>query len=152
MYDHAIDMQLVENNPARNAKLPRQPRTAGNGQEKVISITQREAFLKAAANDPIMGPPITMLMLTGMRVGEMLALQWKHVDFQAKTITIQQPLTRELVFDKDGRTQSSKDALGATKTRTSQRTIQALDLVLDKLREWMRYAASKKCGLATGTS
>ena len=98
MYDHAIDMQLVENNPARNAKLPKQPRMVRDEKEKVISIAQREALLKAAANDPIMGPPVTMLMLTGMRVGEMLALQWKHVDFQAKTITIQQSLTRELVL------------------------------------------------------
>ena len=35
------------------------------------------------------------------------------------------------------------------KTRTSQRTIQAPDLVLDKLREWMRYVAGKKGGLDT---
>lgn len=51
-------------------------------------------------------------MLTGMRIGELLALQWKHVDFQAKTITIQQSLTRELTFDEDGKTQRMVDALG----------------------------------------
>lgn len=149
MYDHAIDMQLVENNPARNAKLPKQPRKAGDEDEKVISIVQRVALLKAAADDPIMGPPVTMLMLTGMRVGEMLALQWRHIDFKAKTITIQQSLTRELTFDKEGRTEKSEDALGATKTRTSHRVIQAPDLVLDRLREWMKYVASRKGGLAT---
>ena len=45
------------------------------------------------------------LMLTGMRIGEALALQWKHVDFQNRTITVQQSLTRELEFDGEGRTQ-----------------------------------------------
>ena len=113
----------------------------------MIPIAQREALLKAAAEDPIMSPAITTLMLTGMRIGELLALQWKHVDFEAKTITIQQSLTRELVFDEDGKTEKMVDALGATKTWTSWRVIQAPDLVLTRLREWMRYVATLKGGL-----
>lgn len=149
MYDHAIDMQLVENNPARNSKLLKQRRTVGDEDKKVISIAQREALLKAAADDPIIGPPVTMLMLTRMRVGEMLALQWRHIDFSAKMITIQQSLTRELTFDKEGRTEKSEGALGATKTRTFQRVIQAPALVLDRLREWMKYVASRTGGLVT---
>jgi len=149
MYDYAMELRLVESNPARNTKLPRQPRKAGEGEEKVIPIAQREALLKAAAEDPIMSPAITTLILTDMRIGEMLALQWKHVDFEAKTITIRQSLTRELVFDESGKTERTVDALGATKTRTSQRTIQAPDLVLARLREWMRYMASLKGGLKT---
>lgn len=147
MYDYAMELRLVESNPARNTKLPRQPRKAGEGENKVIPIAQREALLKAAAEDPIMSPAITTLMLTGMRIGELLALQWKHVDFQAKTITIRQSLTRELTFDEDGKTQRMVDALGATKTRTSQRVIQAPDLVLTRLREWMRHVATLKGGL-----
>jgi len=67
-----------------------------------------------------MSPAITTLMLTGMRIGELLALQWKHIDFEAKKITIRQSLTRELVFDEDGKTEKTTNALGATKTRTSQ--------------------------------
>lgn len=145
MYDYALDLRLVESNPARNTKLPKQPRKAGDGENKVIPIAQREALLKAAAGDPIMSPAITTLMLTGMRIGELLALQWKHVDF--KTITIRQSLTRELVFDENGKTEKMVDALGATKTRTAQRVIQAPDLVLERLREWMRYVAGLKGGL-----
>lgn len=147
MYDYALDLRLVESNPARNTKLPRQPRKTGDGENKAIPIAQREALLKAAAGDPIMNPAITTLMLTGMRIGELLALQWKHVDFKAKTITIRQSLTRELAFDETGKTEKMVDALGATKTRTSQRTIQAPDLVLERLREWMRYVAGLKGGL-----
>lgn len=146
MYDYAIDMRLVENNPARNAKLPKQPRRPVE-KEKVISIAQREALLKAAETDEIMCPILTMLMLTGMRIGEVLALQWKHINFAAKTIDIRQSLTRELVFDEDGKTQKAVDALGTTKTLTSQRTIQAPDLVLERLRRWMRYVATLKGGL-----
>ena len=113
----------------------------------MIPIAQREALLMAAAEDPIMSPVITTLILTGMRIGELLALQWKHIDFKARTITIRQSLTRELSFDEDGKTQRMVDALGTTKTRTSQRVIQAPDLVLERLRQWMRHVASLKGGL-----
>lgn len=33
MYDYAMELRLVESNPARNTKLPRQPRMAGEGGE-----------------------------------------------------------------------------------------------------------------------
>lgn len=147
MYDYALEMQLVENNPARNAKLPQQPKRIVQDDEKALPIAQREALLNAAAGNAVMCPIITMLMLTGMRIGEVLALQWKHIDFRNKTISIRQSVTRELVFDQEGRTQSSKDALGTTKTWTSQRTIQAPDLVLERLREWMKHVTGMKGGL-----
>ena len=147
MYDYAMELGLVENNPARNAKLPRQSRKIDDGDSKVIPIAQREKLLKAAESDPILCPILTLLMLTGMRIGEALALQWKHVDFQNRTISIQQSLTRELEFDGEGRTKKTAAALGVTKTRCSRRVIQAPDLVLQRLREWMRYLSKRKGGL-----
>ena len=147
MYDYAMELGLVEYNPARNAKLPRQSRKIDGGEEKVIPIAQREQLLKAAESDPILCPILTLLMLTGMRIGEALALQWKHVDFQNRTISIQQSLTRELEFDGEGRTKKAAAALGVTKTRCSRRVIQAPDLVLQRLREWMRYLSKRKGGL-----
>ena len=147
MYDYAVEMGLTQNNPARSARLPRQPKTVDSENGKAIPIAQREALLKAAEEDPIMCPIITTLMLTGMRIGELLALQWKHIDFDAKTISIRQSLTRELIFDAEGRTEKMTDALGTTKTRTSRRVLQAPDLVLERLREWMLYVAKLKGGM-----
>ena len=86
-------------------------------------------------------------MLTGMRIGEALALQWKHVDFQKRTITIQQSLTRELEFDREGRTQKTATALGVTKTRCSRRVLKGPDLVPPRLREGMRYVSKREGGL-----
>ena len=147
MYDYAMELGLVDSNPARNAKLPRQSRKIDDGDSKVIPIAQREQLLKAAESDPILCPILTLLMLTGMRIGEALALQWKHVDFQNRTISIQQSLTRELEFDGEGRTKKTAAALGVTKTRCSRRVIQVPDLVLQRLREWMRYLSKRKGGL-----
>ena len=112
MYDYAMELGLVDSNPARNAKLPRQSRKIDDGDSKVIPIAQREQLLKAAESDPILCPILTLLMLTGMRIGEALALQWKHVDFQNRTISIQQSLTRELEFDGEGRTKKTAAVRG----------------------------------------
>ena len=147
MYDYAMELGLVDSNPARNAKLPRQSRKIDDGDSKVIPIAQREQLLKAAESDPILCPILTLLMLTGMRIGEALALQWKHVDFQNRTISIQQSLTRELEFDGEGRTKKTAAALGVTKTRCSRRVIQAPDLVLPRLRGWVHYLSKRKGGL-----
>ncbi len=147
VYDYAMEMKLVEYNPARNTKLPRQPRKIDDGDNKVIPIAQREQLLKAAGSDPIMCPIVTMLMLTGMRIGEVLALQWKHIDFVNRTISIQQSLSRELEFDEQGKTKKANAALGTTKTRCSRRVIQAPDLVFTRLREWMQHVTKMKNGL-----
>ena len=129
LYDYAVEMSLAPINPARSTKLPRQPQRP-ESEEKVIPIAQREAVLAAAQKDPIMRPIITTLLFTGMRIGELLALQWKHIDFAAHTITIAQSVTRELTFDENGKTIDMTDVLGSTKTRTSHRVIQAPELVL----------------------
>ena len=124
LYDYAVEMSLAPINPARSTKLPRQPQRP-ESEEKVIPIAQREAVLAAVQKDPIMRPIITALLFTGMRIGELLALQWKHIDFAAHTITIAQSVTRELTFDENGKTIDMTDVLGSTKTRTSHRVIQA---------------------------
>ena len=146
LYDYAVEMSLAPINPVRSTKLPRQPQRP-EAEEKVIPIAQREAVLAAAQKDPIMRPIITTLLFTGMRIGELLALQWKHINFAAHTITIAQSVTRELTFDETGKTIDMTDALGSTKTRTSHRVIQAPELVLTRLREWMRYVATLPKGL-----
>ena len=129
LYDYAVEMSLAPINPVRSTKLPRQPQRP-EAEEKVIPIAQREVVLAAAQKDPIMRPIITTLLFTGMRIGELLALQWKHIDFAAHTITIAQSVTRELTFDENGKTIDMTDVLGSTKTRTSHRVIQAPELVL----------------------
>ena len=78
-------------------------RSVRKPEEKVIPIAQREAVLAAAQKDPIMRPIITTLLFTGMRIGELLALQWKDINFAAHTITIAQSVTRELTLMRPGK-------------------------------------------------
>lgn len=67
---------------------------------------------------------ILMTLCTGMRIGEICALQWKDIDLENKTIHVCKTLERISVFDEDGIKQvKSKLEIGTPKTSSSNRFI-----------------------------
>jgi integrase len=61
-------------------------------QERVRALTreQRDGFLQTANDrDRRLYPLFATLFLAGVRVGEAMALQWDHIDFDAKTIRVE---------------------------------------------------------------
>jgi integrase len=82
----AVDNDLIERSPVRNRHKPvvlRQEKPVWTS-EPVRTIIENapegyRAFFTAAA-------------LTGARLGELLALQWRHVDFEGRTLRIEQSL------------------------------------------------------------
>lgn len=70
----AVEWELLHENVARGAKLPRVP----EGRTRYLTPLE----LKAALNEsPVwMRPPIALAAFTGMRRGELLALRWLDVD------------------------------------------------------------------------
>jgi integrase len=82
MFEVAAEHDLIEHNPVRR-KLHRPKHlrkkmpiwTADNVQKILREIPERRKVL------------FCCIALTGVRIGELLALQWKDVDWDAKTIT-----------------------------------------------------------------
>lgn len=147
MFDYAVESNIMSTNPARNTKVPRpKHRVVEEDENKVIPIEQRMAVLKAMENEPIIRPIITMLMFTGMRIGEALALQWRHIDFQTNTISIRQAVTQEKEYDENGRVVKTTTVVGKTKTSSSTRTIRAPEIVMEALKQWMEYVCKMKNG------
>jgi integrase len=91
----AVDNDLIARSPIRNRHKPvvRRSEKPVWTPEQVRTILancpqEHRAFFTAAA-------------LTGARLGELLALQWKHVDFERRTLRIEQSLWHgELVTTK----------------------------------------------------
>jgi integrase len=75
---------VLESNPASIARgrLPPRPR-----RPKVLTRSELRRFLEAAAGDPY-EDLILFLALTGVRLGEALALRWSEVDLGARTAII----------------------------------------------------------------
>ena len=75
---------------------------------------------------------ITLGLSTGMRRGEMLGLQWKDVDFESGTVSIERSIHRESIIQLDG-SRRSEVVITPPKTAKSRRvnnlTLPVLDLL-----------------------
>ena len=81
--------ELVSRNVARLVELPIWEPAA------IVPWSSKEAlrFLDAASADPLY-PAFVLLLLYGMRRGEVLGLRWQDVDFEAGQLRVRQQLQR----------------------------------------------------------
>ncbi|WP_086315422.1 hypothetical protein A5821_002907 [Enterococcus sp. 7F3_DIV0205] len=109
----AVRQNLLKKNPALNIDLPKLEKQ----KVRAFSVAQQKK-IKAAAIADEKYLPIILALETGMRIGEISALQWGDIDFTEKTIHIQRTLQRLQV-------DSGKTALieGTPKTFQSERTL-----------------------------
>lgn len=80
---HAVRMRLITFNPADNIKAPRIVRASID----TLTVEQSADLLEAVRNKPLYWP-VLLALATGMRRGEIVALRWKNVDFDNKTIRV----------------------------------------------------------------
>lgn len=85
----AVREELVARNVARLVELP----TWEPGTVVPWSSADALAFLQAAADDPLY-PAFVLLLLYGMRRGEVLGLRWQDIDAAAGIIRVRQQIQR----------------------------------------------------------
>lgn len=105
---------LIPSNPLVNITIPatKADRARPARETKVFSEKQASAFLHAALEDRG-GAPLAFALLTGARIGEVLALRWTDVDLEEGTVRIQR--TRS-AGDKGGVYESSPKSQAGART------------------------------------
>lgn len=101
-----------------------------------------EALNKDEAN--FIKPLCITLMFAGLRIGEALALKWKNIDFDNKTIKVEQAITQTLKFDEQGNVKDRTTVIGDTKTACSVRDIPVTDIVLETLKQWKEKQSKRQ--------
>ncbi len=126
----AIHEELLTRNVARLVKLPSyQP-------DEIDPWTTDEAkcFLEACRQDPLY-PAFVLLLLYGLRLGEVLGLRWCDVDFVKGLIRIEQQLQRT----------GHELYLAPVKTKSSKRELSMVDLAYHVLSaQHLRQAAQQR--------
>jgi integrase len=85
----AVDWEYLPVNPVSGVKLPARPLCEDKRFLTVDEVTRLLRVLDGPAHTLVLSA-----VLTGMRIGELLALRWKNVDFERKVIRV-----REAVYE-----------------------------------------------------
>ena len=126
--DQAVQENLIRTNPAVGCKLP--PKRSREMQ--VLSRQELQRFLIQAKADGYF--ELFLLDLsTGLRRGELLALQWSDLDLDTGTLSV----TKQ-VYEVNGKMQ-----LSAPKTKASIRKLVLPPAVVEVLREYRKAASSR---------
>lgn len=119
----AIRDGVLRTNPCTGALKELQRKYANTVKEvKALTNTEQavlEDFLSRPGTFHCLLPLITVMLYTGMRVGEVGALRWDDVDFERNEINI----SHTLVYDGKPAKNKSEFALNPPKTKTSERRI-----------------------------
>lgn len=125
----AVDQQRLLRNPANGAVVPKPQDT-----EITVLDFEQSATLLQLFEDAQIYTPVMVLVTTGLRRGEMLALKWKDVDLDRKTLSVTHSLR-----------QTSKGTEYATpKTKKSVRNICLPDIVCEALAKHKATQAAEK--------
>jgi integrase len=103
IFSLAVDNDLVPRSPVRRKHVPHVPRS----EKPRWTREQVRAILdEIPAN---YRPVFVCLALTGIRAGELLGLQWKHLSIERRELRIEQSLWNKQVVEP--KTKSSKDSI-----------------------------------------
>lgn len=82
MFKWAVEWNYLKTNPAANVKAPRKERV------EMDFLTPEEIRVFLDALDEKWKPLFYTAIFTGMRLGELLALQWSDIDWNSSTIRV----------------------------------------------------------------
>lgn len=129
IFEYAIKQGLVNKNPVKQIVIPKKKANLDDTKIHFYTMDQLKLFLKdAKANEGTQVYTVFhLLAYTGCRQGEILGLQWDCIDFDSKTLTVRQTLTRG---------ENRRLYLEEPKTKKSKRTIPLDDLTISILKSW----------------
>lgn len=107
-------------------------------QAKCLSINQEHQLIKLLKQDmSLRNVGILLALSTGIRIGELCALQWAEINLESKTISITQTLQRIYLKNQDGG--SSKVIISTPKSDRSIRTIPISQNIANLLKQYQNH-------------
>ena len=129
--NYAIKIGIIEKNPFEYVELPKFKKYKKH--ETYLEVEDINKLLNII-DDYSYYCAFRVLIYTGLRRGELLALEWNDIDFKDKTITVNKTLT----YGKDYKT-----IVNSTKTQSSIRVVDIDDDTLKYLKKLKLQAQSK---------
>ena len=126
----AVEMEVILHNPASHVRSPKVPKRTA----KAIDDTEARKLLEAAeAEGSLWGRLFTISLTVGARRGEVAALKWNDIDWNASTVTICRALSKTVAVGvlvketKTGNVRTVKLSPMALRALEAQRAAQAAE-------------------------
>lgn len=133
----AVDNELISKSPASRIKMPlKQEQTP-----RVLTIDEQERFMKAA-KEHRNGEIFILILGTGLRIGEALALTWDDIDFKEHILSVSRTQI-EYCEHTNGKTIYHR-GYGSPKTKTSKRTIPIIPSLMGMLQQLKEERTQEK--------
>jgi integrase len=113
--------------PSNVAALQRPPKV-DDDEVAIITEEQIAGLLDKLQNMSVMRTRVVIALFCGLRRGELLALQWRDIDFEAKTLRIERALEQSRAGVR----------IKPPKTKAGRRVISLPDIAIDALRDYRR--------------
>ncbi|OLN23865.1 site-specific integrase [Domibacillus antri] len=133
VFQRAEDWKILKENPVASVKRPKD-----RSKKKVVVYDEKEiaVLFAAAQGEPIYWRVfITLALAAGLRRGELLGLEWKHIDFDKSTLHIEQVISRG---------EKGRPVLKEPKSETSKRLISLPSSVLLELKRYQLHWRKEK--------
>lgn len=133
--DYAVNLEYIEDNPARRAKLPKLVKTIEDlekTEKKFLEEDELERLLSELYRTDKtyrLGLLAEFMAYNGCRIGEAIALRKENIDFESKTVKINGTLDKTVGYSKGLKT--------TTKTAASFRTVSLSKRELEILKEFI---------------
>ena len=125
MLKYAVNARMLIHNPCAGAEVP----ITTTKEIRVLTIDEQREVLQFAKGR-IHENAIRVALGTGLRIGELLGLQWSDIDFKNREISI----NKTLIYIKDKDTGKYTFKYQTHKTKKSIRTVPMQESVYDALR------------------
>ena len=144
-----VEDDYLRYNPSDNA-LKELKRAHNTDTEKKKALTKEEQkifedFLSASPKYNRWQPIFTVMLWTGMRVGETVGLRWEDIDFENNLINI----NHTLVYYSKKETNNCVYAINTPKTSAGNRSIPMLPVVKDAFlkEKWFQEETEQNCNV-----
>lgn len=136
IFDYAIKMQMLQYNPCKAVTLPKPDAE----KRAVYTLEEVQQLLDLLKKEPEENYKYvlfyTLAVYTGFRLGELMGLEWKDIDFGSNMVTI----NRTSIYSKlKGGTYTE-----TPKTETSYRTLKLSNEAVEALLHWQQLQNEQK--------
>ncbi|HZG81763.1 MAG TPA: tyrosine-type recombinase/integrase [Brevibacillus sp.] len=120
----AEEWKIIKKNPASEVKKPK----VTYKEVEVYTEEEVAALFNALETEPIhWRMMITLAITTGLRRGELVGLEWKHIDLDSGTLEVKQSIAMMV---------NGEPIITEPKTKKSKRRISLPDALIDQLKEY----------------